>query len=200
VRSLLPIVVLSLGLSLPANARPTRRTCLRTCAPLIAACHDAGAKRRYCRRIVLRTCRRSGLEACQRSTTTTTPGSTTTTIESSTTTTLPIDRTVNGCNRARATDLRQETAVTVRTEGFDYAPECIRVVPGTPVTFTTTSFVTFPLVGGELGVPEPASPFGQVTTGWKATFTIFEPGVYGYYSTPWWIFRMYGAVIVEPTG
>jgi len=188
------VLLVCAAVVVPATARTTRRQCRQACAAVIQACRDAGFRRGYCRRTVIRTCRHRGVQMCLEFPSTTTP---TTTMPSTTTTTLPIDRTVNHCNRSRATDLRDQSAVTVRVEGFDYAPECIRVVPGTPITFEA-NFASFPLVGGELGVPDPASPFGEVHGGHTATFRIFTTGVYGYYSTPWWIIRMYGAVIVEP--
>ena len=196
--TLLIAILLSVSLMTDGEARTPRRECRLACATAIDACHATGAKRAYCRRRILRACRRSTPDVCNRFTTTTGPVSTsTTTTTGSTTTTSPLDRTVNSCNRDHATDLRAETAVMIRAEGFDYAPECIRIAPGTPVTFAM-SLTSFPLVGGEDGQPDATSPFGRVDHGYSATFSILAPGVYGYYSDPWWILRMHGAVIVEP--
>jgi plastocyanin len=182
-----------------AAARTNRRTCLHACADELAACTAAGGSPRRCRKIILRGCRTAGVNICQGAPATTQSPTTTTAslFPTTTTTTLAIDRTVHGCNRQVAMDLRGSSSVTVGTESFDYAPECVRVSPGTPVTFRA-DFRAFPLVGGERPTPDPASPFGRIDSGSSSTVTIFEPGVYGYFADPWWIFKMYGAVIVDP--
>jgi len=181
---------------LPAEARPSRADCRRACRELIVLCEDGGAKRAFCRRSAVRQCRRRGVEWCAVGTTTTMVLTTTT---STTTTTLDPGPTVHGCNRAEAEDHRAEALVDVDFAAFDYAPECIRVSPGTTVRFSGR-FHTFPLIGGVVGDPDPASPFSPATTdGVVKDFVLTEPGIHPYHTKIEWsvLFHMVGAVIVE---
>jgi plastocyanin len=180
----------------PSQARPSRAECRRACGELIALCEAQGAKPAFCRRSAVRQCRRLGLDWCTVETTTTMVVTTTT---STTSTTIDAGPTRNDCNRVVAEDHRGEALVYVEFTAFDYAPECIRVSPGTTVRFSG-NFRAFPLIGGDVAEPDPASPFAPPTTeGIHADFVLSEPGIYPYYTEILWsvLFHMVGAVIVE---
>jgi plastocyanin len=180
----------------PSHARPTRGECRRACRELIALCESSGAKPPSCRHSAVRECRRRGLDWCTIETTTTMTPTTTT---STTSTTIDPGPTRNGCNRIEAEDHRGEELVHVDFSPFDYAPECIRVSPGTTVRFSG-SFHTFPLIGGDISAPDPTSPFAPSTTsGYSKDFVLTEPGIYPYYTEILYsaLFHMVGAVIVE---
>jgi plastocyanin len=186
--------------SAPSHARPSRAECRRACRELIFLCEERGAKPAFCRRSAVRECRRRGLGWCVvEETTTTTMVLTTTT--STTTTTLDPGPTRHDCNRVVADDRRGEALVEVDFIPFDYAPECIRVSPGTTVRFSG-SFTTFPLIGGDVEAPDPdpTSPFAPPTTGGSSKdFVLTEPGIHPYHTEIAWsvLFHMVGAVIVE---
>lgn len=192
--SALAIAVLLTSAS-AVNARPAASVheCRRACAGLIERCVTAGTKRRACRSHILRLCHRLGTDACAAA------PPTTAVFPSTTTTTVDPGPTVHGCNRTGAEDHRNQALVVVRFTAFDYAPECIRVSPATTVRFSG-DFRTFPLIGGEVGVTDPVSPFLPPTrTGNTKDFVLTEPGLYPYASDPVWVLlgRMWGAVIVE---
>jgi hypothetical protein len=182
--------------SATSNARPSRAECRRSCRELIFLCEEGGAKAAFCRRSAVRECRRRGLEWCVVETTTTMVVPTTT---STTTTTIDPGPTRNDCNRVVAEDHRGEGLVDVEFVPFDYAPECIRVSPGTTVRFSG-SFATFPLIGGETEDADPSGPFAPPTTnGLHKDFLLTEPGIFAYHTDIAWsvLFHMVGAVIVE---
>ena len=91
----------------------------------------------------------------------------------------------NGCNAVAAEDHRGEPLVTV-TFGvdefaYDYAPECIRVSPGTTVRFQG-SFADEPLVGGDAPIVDPMSPFApETTSGTTRDFVLTQPGIFPYF-------------------
>ncbi len=205
-RVMLPVAFV-VALVAPGNARTPRRVCRAACQPAVEACVESGARRRACRRHLVRRCRRHGIAVCHVDAPPPSVTTTTTSGPPTSTTTLPAGPTVNGCNAERAMDLRGETAVTVRFgvdfDLFDYGPECIIVSPGTAVTFSGSSFAFHPLVGGKIvggrKRPDPASPFGRVASGSSRTFVMDAPGTYGYYCDAHGVdFRMRGAVIVAP--
>jgi plastocyanin len=170
-----------------------RRACRIACTDLTEFCVASGARRAWCRRNIVRTCRHQGVAWCDVESTTTV------TTTSTTTTTIDPGPTVHGCNRLEAQDHRGEAIVVVRVEGFDYAPECIRVSVGTVVRFDA-DFRSFPLYGGTVPDVDPASPFSPPTTsGHQAEFTMDEPGIFPYFSDLAWValFQRWGAVIVE---
>ena len=180
----------------PSHARPSRSECRQACRELIAICRASGAKPAFCRRSAVRQCRRRGLDWCGIETTTTITFTPTT---STTTTTIDPGPTVNDCNRVVAEDHRGEALVRVEFIAFDYAPECIRVSPGTTVRFSG-SFQTFPLIGGEIDGSDQSSPFSPPTTGgFVKDFVLADPGIYPYHTEVTWsaLFHMVGAVIVE---
>lgn len=94
---------------------------------------------------------------------------------------------VNGCTEGSAMDMRGMAAVTITDISAWMTPHsaCIIVDAGTSVTWNG-SFGPHPLVGGETGTPDTASPItlagpGAGTTPVTATFA--SAGVFPYYCT-----------------
>ena len=183
----------------PAEAISVRAQCRLECTSAIAACIDAGGKRRRCRRGTLRRCRHDGLTVC------TAGGATTTSTKllvPATTTTLGA---VNSCDPATATDLRGSAQVTISfgdTLGLHYDPACFTVSPGTQVIFSG-SFPDHPLVGGRVDgvarIPDPSSPFGGPTSaGSSKSLTLADPGAFPFYCDFHASTGMNGAAFVVP--
>ena len=75
----------------------------------------------------------------------------------------------------------------VNTNGFYYAPKCLKVPTGTQVTFTAASatlgFASHPLdPSGNRGT-RPGNPITSTTTGTTASFTFPAKGFWAYYCT-----------------
>src|SRR5262245_66645423 len=98
---------------------------------------------------------------------------------------MPPGGMVNGCDPMSAADMRGRAQVTVRfggALGFAYQPDCLRVSPGTQVTFSG-EFDEHPLVGGTVSagakMPDPTSPFGgPANTGSSKTFALSVAGTF----------------------
>lgn len=108
---------------------------------------------------------------------------------------------LNGCDAATAVDHTADAAVTITFSGFTYDPACIKVKAGTDVTFEG-SFAAHPLRGGVVVGPtateDPNSPIKATSNGMMATFTMTDPGDYGYYCSIHYTGGMMGAVYVVP--
>ena len=106
---------------------------------------------------------------------------------------------VNRCSEAAAQDSTGMAAVAVRW-GFDLAPSCVRVSPGTVVTFSG-NFSLHPLVGGTVVgmvlTPDAASPVPSTSTGTTAEVSTATPGAYGYYCVAHPV-AMQGVIYVVP--
>jgi plastocyanin len=106
---------------------------------------------------------------------------------------------VNGCDPATAEDQTANASVTVMfggSLGLKYMPACIRIKPGSSVTFTG-SFASHPLVGGTDGTVDASSPITQTTTGMTATFNFPHAGTFPYFCAAHYTLGMEGAVFVE---
>jgi plastocyanin len=107
----------------------------------------------------------------------------------------------NGCTDLTATDQTGKADVTItKGMGFNFTPPCVKVSAGTKVTFTL-DFTLHPLVGGTVvGItktPDPNSPIKATSVGSTVTFTMPDPGTFGFYCAmhaP----AMAGAVYVVP--
>jgi plastocyanin len=66
------------------------------------------------------------------------------------------------------------------TLGLNYSPACLRVVPGTTVTFSG-DFATHPLTPSISRTTGAANPILSTGTGTTASFTFTTPGFYGYF-------------------
>jgi plastocyanin len=106
---------------------------------------------------------------------------------------------VNGCDPATAEDHTGQANVSIDfggALGFKYAPACIKVSPGTSVTFNG-SFVSHPLAGGQGGVLDASSPITLTATGTTASFTLANAGTYPYYCQAHFSLGMQGAIFVQ---
>ncbi len=105
---------------------------------------------------------------------------------------------VNGCSPAGTSDATGQNNLTV-TFTFSYTPNCVKIDPGTAVTFSG-SFGTHPLQGGVvvsgMEFPDATSPIPSVSSGTSKTFTLTRQGLFGYYCIPHGTFGMYGAILV----
>ena len=91
-------------------------------------------------------------------------------------------QTVNGCSLATAESRLHDTAVTINfpNGNFTYVPDCIVIHSGTQLTFSG-SFLSHPLRGGTFPTVDPGSPIPSVSSGSTSTFSLDEPGIYGYF-------------------
>jgi plastocyanin len=107
---------------------------------------------------------------------------------------------INGCSLVTAQDLTSQSAVTVQFTSFSYTPKCIKVAPGTQITFQG-SFVVHPLLGGYVSgglVPASSGPFVPATNmGTSKTFTMSSEGTFPYYCQAHALSGMTGAVFVD---
>jgi plastocyanin len=113
---------------------------------------------------------------------------------------------IHGCDPAMLTDLTAEDAVTIGygyiDSAFIYDPKCIHVCAGTEITFDALddgNFQIHPLQGGVNPTPDPASPIPTKSdaASTSVTFTITEPGSYGYYCVAHASVGMAGAIYVQ---
>jgi plastocyanin len=113
---------------------------------------------------------------------------------------------IHGCDVATLTDLTAESAVTIgygfSNNAFVYDPKCVHVCAGTAITFDVidgTNFQIHPLQGGVAPTPDPESPIPQVSDAGttSVTFSINEPGSYGYYCIAHVGSGMVGAIYVQ---
>jgi plastocyanin len=106
---------------------------------------------------------------------------------------------VNGCSEPTLLDLGGQANVSIAFSGLAYEPPCIRVSPGTSVTFNG-SFGTHPLIGGtwdgQNEVIDPNSPIQFTITGSSATFVLLNQGVFPYLCFAHYTMGMIGAVYV----
>jgi plastocyanin len=192
VASIFPFAVIAVGVP-RSDALSLRRQCRLACKEAIAACVASGGKRRACRRETLRLCHAEGVTACGGTASTTT------------TTLASIGAPVNACDPDSATDMRGQMGVTVRfggALGFRYEPACLRVSPGTEVTFGG-EFDEHPLVGGQVSgstkAPDPSSPLGGPTSnGTSKTVMLQAAGTFPFYCDVHAFLGMKGAVFVAP--
>jgi plastocyanin len=99
--------------------------------------------------------------------------------------------TINSCTPATATDLTGQTAVTIQYVvggQFIYSPNCIKVLPGTTITVTSSaggSFGGHPFrpgfVVGAVKTPDPMSPIPAASVGNTTSFMLSREGLFGYY-------------------
>lgn len=113
---------------------------------------------------------------------------------------MKVCETLNGCDPATAIDLTGESQTTITFASFAYNPPCIRVSPGTKVTWSG-SFPGHPLVGGKvvggMKVPDPASPITPTSTGNTKTFTLSNSGAVPYYCDFHAGMGMFGTIFVQ---
>jgi plastocyanin len=105
---------------------------------------------------------------------------------------------LNGCTLATATDLTGQSMVNISFGGFFYTPKCIKVSPGTMVTWSGT-FMSHPLQGGAVvnNVPFPDNSSIQLTnTGTSKTITFGAAGAFPYYCQ-FHVNSMQGVVFVQ---
>lgn len=110
----------------------------------------------------------------------------------------------NGCSPDTANDQTAAASATITfaNGNFTYAPKCLKVKAGTPVTFNG-SFGSHPLIGGTVvgntATPAVSGPFVPVTnTGTTKTFTMSTAGTFPYYCQPHGTIGMNGVVYVVP--
>lgn len=90
---------------------------------------------------------------------------------------------VNGCTLAAATDMTGQSMVSISFGAFFYTPKCVKVSPGTAVTWSG-SFMSHPLQGGVVlnNVPFPDdSKIPLTNSGTTKTITFNSPSFYPYY-------------------
>jgi len=107
---------------------------------------------------------------------------------------------MNRCDPSTATDKTGLSSVTVTFANFSYSPACMKVSPGTQVTFSG-SFVPHPLMPGVDCQADASgdSPVSSTASGTSAQFRFDDPGSYGYFcANHCGTFDMEGAVYVVP--
>ena len=105
---------------------------------------------------------------------------------------------LNGCTLATATDMTGQSMVTINFGGFFYTPKCLKVSPGTQVTWSG-SFSGHPLQGGAVvnNVPFPdSSKIPLTNTGSTKTITFDTAGTFPYYCV-FHVNSMQGVVFVQ---
>jgi plastocyanin len=110
----------------------------------------------------------------------------------------------NGCSLGGASDMTAMSSaiITFANGNLTYAPKCLKVKAGTPVTFNG-NFASHPLIGGTVvgntATPATSGPFVPVTnTGTTKTFTMSAVGTFPYYCQPHGTLGMNGVVYVVP--
>jgi plastocyanin len=110
---------------------------------------------------------------------------------------------LNGCNPLTASDYTAQSTVTIAFQGMGnmYNPPCIRVLPGTMITFSG-NFSSHNLQGGKViqGVkyPDSMSPFFPATSsGNSKAFTLPQSGQFPYYCIQHGAGGMTGVVFVQ---
>ncbi len=105
---------------------------------------------------------------------------------------------LNGCTLAMATDMTNQAMVNISFGGFFYTPKCVKVSPGTQVTWSG-SFMNHPLQGGavvnNVGFPD-NSAIPPTSTGSTKTITFGAAGVFPYYCL-FHVNSMQGVVFVQ---
>jgi len=91
---------------------------------------------------------------------------------------------VSFCGTKAVVDESSQSAVTIDfggSAGVAYDPACIRVKPGTAVTFSG-NFAIHPLAGGDSPpTVDTSSPIKETKGGSSATFTLKKAGTYNYF-------------------
>lgn len=110
---------------------------------------------------------------------------------------------LNGCRPGEAVDATRQSKIEIRfggTTGYFYDPACVAISPGTEVTFAGP-LNAHPVAAGRVdqGLPTPdeSSPIPYSRKGRSASFSVSEPGNYGYYCDNHVAEGMYGALIVR---
>lgn len=110
---------------------------------------------------------------------------------------------LNGCDPATATDMTGQSTVKINfggALGLVYAPPCIKVSPGTSVSFSG-DFSFHPLRGGTvvgfMVTPDAGSPIQPTNAGVSASFTLPNAGSFGYYCNFHATSGMAGAIFVQ---
>jgi plastocyanin len=115
-------------------------------------------------------------------------------------------RVINGCTRARATNITGRANVTIHfpspATSLRYSPACVRVSKGTKITWAG-DFSVHPLQAGKVNPNTEAvtvntnGPIHQTTSGTRATFRFNSAGTFGYFCERHFRLGMKGAVYVD---
>lgn len=105
------------------------------------------------------------------------------------------------CGTKAVVDDSSRSAVTIDfggSVGLAYDPPCIRVKPGTAVTFSG-NFAIHPLAGGDSPpTVDTSSPIKETKGGSSMTFTLTKPGTYDYFCEAHYApNRMEGMIVVQ---